>query len=119
MKATELRLGNLISFSNRAGGETEMIVEAGDFFRMVEDDGEGYNPIPLTEEWLVKFGFEKFGNKKTGNQLWSMSNPSWSIWLNSDGTWDVNFWQGGKKRKYVHQLQNLFHALTNEELTIK
>ena len=69
-------------------------------------------PVLLTEEWLVKFGFEKDGhnfkmkgytfNLKTGNLWWHNKNL---ISL--------------KSITFVHQLQNLYFALTGEELTIK
>lgn len=64
-------------------------------------------PIPLTEEWLLKFGFEKSGDR---------------FYLN------YYYMEGGSFKmdeiiisnpKYVHELQNLCHAITGEELTIK
>lgn len=67
-------------------------------------------PIPLTEEWLKKFGFKKFKNYND----WSKGG----------------FILHGRKRgfvlrksapdvKSVHQLQNLYFALTGEELKTK
>jgi hypothetical protein len=66
------------------------------------------NPIPLTEEWLLKFGFE---------------NPLSSIFLNKSG-WIISYEQHSFRwqttpLEYVHQLQNLYFALTNDELDIK
>ena len=67
--------------------------------------------IPLTEEWLLKFGFLKY---KGDNKV---------FWLNdfefkNDLKWI--FWRGNilKNIKHVHQLQNLYFALTNKELNI-
>jgi len=64
-------------------------------------------PIPLTEEWLTKFGFKKddgFFNKD-------------GVWLTPDfGLDGINPF---KPIKYVHQLQNLFFAITGEELTLE
>jgi hypothetical protein len=78
-------------------------------------------PIPLTEEWIIKFGFDIDGGMgfksphNTSHWHFSIRNgfiPS--IWASS-----VILSDGYKGCKYVHQLQNLYFALTNEELIIK
>jgi hypothetical protein len=87
-------------------------------------------PIPLTEEWLLKFGFEK------GNHNWFRLYFDYDNLADSDCfTYNINskmlclesFYDGEKKgsiqllslgEKHVHQLQNLYFALTNEELKI-
>ena len=77
-------------------------------------------PIPLTEEWLVKFGFEdgpsKGGFALTKNKLSihlpDISYPQGRTYFNSWCIIDHSV-------KYVHQLQNLYFSLTGEELTIK
>ena len=70
-----------------------------------------YTPIPLTEEWLVKFGFEENSTSFTNSIAYpcivKLKNQSNCIFYNS------------LQIKHVHQLQNLYFALTNEELTIK
>ena len=70
-------------------------------------------PIPLTEEWLERFGFEKrkisylYGY---GNFLYDYRLKLWT-------------WYGIQLHDYlityVHQLQNLYFALTGEELQLK
>jgi hypothetical protein len=67
-------------------------------------------PIPLTEEWLLKFGFDKidFQFIKNGIKLFPIRD------LYYRGNFPIK-----SDIKYVHQLQNLFFALTGEELTIK
>ena len=78
-------------------------------------------PIPLTEEWLVKFGFE---NDKKGLIL-EFKNYSYSyLWFNNNSGQLRLVSEGGKflthdNLKYVHQLQNLYFALTGKELEIK
>jgi hypothetical protein len=97
----------------------------------------GLSPVLLTEEWLIKFGLYnnlklnynkrqgveyRFSKKKLGtyiikryynNSLYNMqfvyddkhnNIPNEQIWVNI---------------KHVHQLQNLYFALTGKELTIK
>jgi len=76
---------------------------------------ENYEPIPLTEEWEVKFGFEQ--------------TSEYSIELNISGyclevqfKWGNKTFYNGAEIKpllYVHQLQNLYFSLTQTELEIK
>lgn len=110
MKANELRIGNFVS----KDGE---IYEA-DFItiRMTEN----YEPIPLTEEWLIKFGFESINT----HGLVTFDKGRLSIHLPcshyKNGRTYFNSWCIIEHSvKYVHQLQNLYFALTGEELTIK
>lgn len=69
-----------------------------------------FDPIPLTEEWLLKFGFSIKGFKG-GYQICTSSLGGWIL--------DNGFSCVGIEFEYVHQLQNLYFALTNEELKIK
>tara|TARA_R110002111_G_scaffold117530_1_gene179658 strand:- start:1308 stop:1625 length:318 start_codon:yes stop_codon:yes gene_type:complete len=68
-----------------------------------------HHPIPLTEEWLVKFGFSLQSKEM-------YFNYGMSIWKCNE-MFICN--KNGMIIKHVHQLQNLYFALTNEELTIK
>lgn len=129
MKATELRLGNLINTKNpnmnpfkieaiereKAGGYNNF----GSFVYWYCND---FEPIPLTEEWLLKFGFaHKFDNIYTypfrisDNLVVEMKFEGWAenISLFTNGFFSSN------SVKYVHQLQNLYFSLTGQELTIK
>ena len=71
--------------------------------------------IPLTEEWLIKFGFKKtwFGyeNISTGIEIEPLENGDYTICINA------NEYHIGENFKYVHQLQNIYFALTNRELS--
>lgn len=79
-------------------------------------------PIPLTSEWLLKFGFEK-----TTGLTWSLSHEkTYSVYRKSGLAYNeikVEWWYGGillkKQPDSVHELQNLYYALTGEELTIQ
>ena len=69
----------------------------------------GFKPIPLTEEWLLKFGYDLITENHyavLGHLIWKVENRFYC---------DKN----GMQLKYVHQLQNLYFALTNKELEIK
>ena len=74
------------------------------------------NPIPLTEEILLEFGFfKKLGNYELENFRFHISQP-----MNFDG---FVFCEGYSvitdKIQFVHQLQNLYFDLTGDELTFK
>ena len=76
-------------------------------------------PIPLTQEWLLKFGFEKTKQTKEDNNIWTFIGSECKFELEQIITfflYDNKCF--GTELKYVHQLQNLYFALTNEELTL-
>ena len=74
-------------------------------------------PIEITEEWFKIFGFKKEKDLK----LYRLENEiGWiEILLKVGGGEFVFYWKDAHiaKIKYVHELQNLFFALTHEELT--
>ena len=82
---------------------------------------EKLKPIPLTEEWLERFGFEKDEEYDEGGLvdyrmiLMSGSLEFVSFW-NSEELTGVNQPQTGVDVEHVHQLQNLYFALAGEEL---
>lgn len=67
--------------------------------------------IPLTVDWLLKFGFKQDSDLK--NSL--VKN---GIWFNRNNMECTYLSQKLIKIEYVHQLQNLYLDLTGEELTI-
>lgn len=73
-------------------------------------------PIPLTEDWLLKFGFVfKLTGNEVYDQIWEFDQ--FKIWQHDEG-FCHSFHHGGDL-DYVHQIQTLYFALTGEELTIK
>jgi hypothetical protein len=125
MKANELRIGNLLldrgdkllrlDYWDFMKPAQRMFIEGSEVHSLTEDL-EYCKPIPLTAEWLLRFGFyqsmswtyaiELKGNLKLvyylGEKVWSIGFKSYSDFSNL---------------KYVHQIQNLYFALTGEELT--
>lgn len=75
------------------------------------------HPIPLTEEWLVRFGLDLTTWFCEGSYLVVKDEEfGWCMKVrNASQTREIEF---GYFR-YVHQLQNLYFALTGEELTLK
>lgn len=68
---------------------------------------DSFEGIPLTEEWLIKFGYKKYPH---GDALFL---PGHLVWVCNDLFIDD---KNGIVLKYVHQIQNLYFALTSKEL---
>jgi len=129
MKANELRIGNYVNVPIpkqcpfRIDGFEWLSYE---FIKVAQEVkingkevhpltwyGDDLQPIPLTEEWLLKFGFKIEGDNGV--------ECSWIIGkfrLCSDATVFIED-KNNIDVKYVHQLQNLYFVLTGEELTFK
>jgi hypothetical protein len=126
MNAKELRVGNLIRpvFNGTNSAQTPFVV-TGMFIQQchsleLREGGPdmGHEGIPLTEIWFLRSGFipyyrdEKrinFRHPKSMLTLEYVDGVCWMVFAGetlSDGI------------KYVNQLQNLFYALTGQELTL-
>jgi len=80
--------------------------------------------IPLTEEWLLKFGFKKNIDEayeiETGRKAITISEAQDDGYCFLCYRCDIGMdYVGIDFVDYVHQLQDLYFALTGEELTIK
>ncbi|MDR3026035.1 hypothetical protein [Chryseobacterium sp.] len=144
----ELRLGNLVTIDNpdfyKKMKDIPVIVNRINLQRdkdfpgstasiSVTDGKFSYNqfnefisPIEMTEDWLLKLGFVKCIGRY-GEYYKHKENDLLRIWKDLSNKWIL-----GRKRNdtggltsfiasvsVVHQLQNLYFALTGEELTIK
>lgn len=142
MKSNELRIGNWIAdrglkewqidhwetinkVSSKASTsmfmgimmETHPLTEYVDYLR----------PIPLTDEWLLKFGFTPDERKivydhplpkEPENEHKDLGTKYPAFFMNNR----LNRWMDCHTRvciDYVHQLQNLYFTLTGEELEVK
>jgi hypothetical protein len=110
--AKELRIGNYLSII----GITPIKIDAQRILSISNGDTD-YQQIPINEEWLLKFGFEKMGLyyhfPDSFFKLEQYKNKN-AFWLRS-GTEHLDC----VRINYVHQLQNLYFALTGTELTLK
>ena len=125
MKAKELRIGNYVSrcdlFDNHS--RVEQILEIA---RKIKTTGavtvictpSEIEPIPLTEEWLLRFGFENKYEDQEDNPIYKFESIEIVKTLFKD---KYHLYAGfpSIEIKHVNQLQNLYFALTGEELTIK
>ena len=113
MIANELRTGNYVY--DTLGKVNKIDLEAITY--IVKEPHNQVKPIPLTEEWLLKFGFKKVeglpGWTYDGYDIFK-DGKSWHI-FKFNQTLKVH----RCKLLYVHQLQNLYFALTGKELTFK
>jgi hypothetical protein len=110
IKATELRIGNYYKpeILDDVLYDVITVEDISDLFYDPIDDY--YSPIPLTKEWLLLFGFEE-------SISWSFKG--FYLGEEKQGEYHYQLDGGVVELKYVHQLQNLYFALTGEELTIK
>lgn len=83
----------------------------------IENGEKDYIPIELTEEWLKKFDLKSF--KADIHQVHlTKENVGYSAFIVQEN--DPENWIFIKDDiEYVHQLQNLYFALTGEELKTK
>jgi hypothetical protein len=121
MKANELRIGNLVNI-----GEQPNILELVDFADMYENNTlVHYQPIPLAEDWLLKFGFEKVElnyQKAYSDDLAIIIAGDGLLLVSQSGTddnYENPYCHALIYIKSVHQLQNLYFALTGTELELK
>jgi len=132
----ELRLGNL--FIERETKELIRVIELRKeqiMFSGKFDQGWQAEPIPLNDEWLVKFGFINRVTEHLNYFELKVKSGLFRI----EGL-DVYFWKGLPSKewyydegrhmpithrsikletKHVHSLQNLYFALTSQELVLK
>ena len=109
MEAKELRIGNWVNFkfSNLSSNVMICYNDLRNFERNIQigQFNNIYTPIPLTEEWKDKIEY---------NEYIRIDMIGFIIYSNGHQYhFSVNDYP------YVHQIQNLYLALTNEELTIK
>ena len=118
MEAKELRIGNLVQCNIDEMGIVTVITNTTKYINGI--DLKHLQPIPLTEEILLKCGLKRtlydssyelndfsiFLDKRIRENIYiKCEKRNWNV-LN------------GLRIDYLHQLQNLYFALTNEELTV-
>lgn len=126
VNAKEFRIGNIVQTTEGRIGVVKSIAEKKVVLKLKhstfktltkkEFDGLDIEPVPLFGDWLINFGFEK------GNQAQFIKGDWFAIFFDKEDFYlwhiiDESELQGIKiKILFVHQLQNLFFALTGEEL---
>ena len=114
MQAQELRIGNWVAIDDLPIEQVTL-----ELFATLKEHPNTlslFKPIPLTEEWLIKFGFEN-----DGNDNYKIKGIRYNVYKPVDYVGYL-FCENRlvlREIKHVHQLQNLYFALTGSELKLK
>lgn len=140
MEAKEFRAGNLLNYTSAEGDVLETSLDWQDF-KWLEEDRKGFEAvhdyIPLTEDWLIDFGFhidrewKEITNPDTEDEediiFHKVKKYELKGWLNRCMYFIVEHGvvycyvtpRYLTNTHYVHQVQNLFHSIRGKELTKK
>lgn len=123
IKASELRQGNILSYSGK-----EIVIDIEILYSLFVDGSlipDKLSPIILTPEWLERCG----ATKCKGTPFYEIDmlsnigqihiNPNnGMIWLRHHRNETTAINPHSETQYYLHQLQNLYFALTGNELSI-
>lgn len=138
MEVRELRIGNLLMFRDKKMVEVSNLgncfetIELINGLRYGSDDIGDYNPIPITGELLIEFGFKKLNH--LGRFIYVLYIDEW---LNfevdlKNSTFHLVFGQENNdlnidigrytiyrliEIEFIHEIQNLYYSLTAKELS--
>lgn len=125
MKAEEIRIGNLLTINGNIIEVKGISPHCGDYAINIEDSWvylKNCEPILLSEEWLVKAGFEErkidrymFYELRHRNLIFNFNDDQMSLGVHGF----ANIEWSESNIVYVHQLQNIYFALTGQELILK
>jgi hypothetical protein len=117
---SELRFGNYVIVKNYDSkywnkiGQVEAFTRNAEYVSLDINQNSAFylkdiEPILLTEEILIKCGFGKWLGLYSQN----------TFTLSTDNHIEYEHTQTSVKIKYLHELQNIYFAIKNEELTIQ
>jgi hypothetical protein len=111
----EIRLGNTYKIEMGDGTYISDLINLEDLRDLLDDElDDFYQAMEISKKWLIKLGFEynEFEDlyQKDGFDVDIEDGVYCHFYLNEYGDWY-------KDIDYVHQLENLYFALTGEELT--
>lgn len=130
MKTTDFRIGNLINYKivdNMDPRKEWFEISEIDYddlriLQIKNEMNQDYQPIILNEELLLKCGFQKRKQSDNFYYFGYGDNPitkDWMLCLKYFSDENKFFFMNGYHTiKYVHELQNLYYALTKEELIL-
>lgn len=112
----ELRIGNYVSYSYKGNLCIMEIIEIGEIYckckygkiKFLACSYDELIPVPIDETWLTNFGYSLITENNyavLGHLIWKLEDR---FYCNKNGI----------HIKYIHQLQNLYFALTGKELIL-
>jgi hypothetical protein len=129
MEAKELRILNWINYYGKSYQVSS--INSDETIRLYEDEtnkdtigcyrlkSEGFKPIPITEEWLLKIDQAKPESKLNLSFIFNSNCKMWVDKSNEKNHIWHYVWKGNYIQiKFLHHLQNIHYYLNNfEELT--
>lgn len=106
----ELRIGNYVSYED---GFVQCIQNGFEI-----DEGTELFPVTLTEEWLIKLGFDKSDRRTDWDLKLHISSLTLYCRYNTEWYFQLEDIYLGALLKSVHQVQN-FCAVFGKELEVK
>ena len=118
MKTNELRIGNWVYFHDGI-----FKIEPLTIFN-ISNEPQNYKPIPLTEEILLKcenadVGFSSDPQDCVASKLYKIGESYIHQPNEDDSYFIISINHEMKHVKYLHQIQNLYSILTQQELNIE
>jgi len=119
----ELRIGNIVveTIAGRIGaviGVTEKKIKIQLEYSKLNTHPDQIAAVILEEHWLARFGFQFYKNPN-GTESFIFKNGVIKIVYSNEFGYRLRDWhESNFKINFVHQLQNLFFALTGEELNL-
>ena len=120
MKATDLRIRNLVWWKDPETGDLmEDFLDAEDIGLFDSDASYAskHLPIPITPELLERAGFKI--NTPVSSREYIKDESIKMVDHYDKWLYIQSNWESGIFIEYIHQLQNLYFALTEKELEIK
>lgn len=108
MKASELRIGNYIHYIKTVIPCTIDTIYAVD---KIVGESIMYTPVPITEQWLLDFGFKQLDK-------YTFVKDKWFVYHRKRG-FVTSSKQKELKFNSVHELQNWWFGNTKKELELK
>jgi hypothetical protein len=122
MNTSELRIGNTVQhktnkevvnvihvLENHIGYHNKLLS-----MKCIDALASNFEPIHLTEEYILRFGFEwKNNGLRNKNICIRQFGGAYCLFLSNES---LSF---EKRLEFVHQLQNLYFAVVGEELVLQ
>lgn len=111
----EIRLGNTYKIELGDGTYKTDLINLADLENLLDDDlDDFYQALEISEKWLVRVGFKQVSDRiyvKDYHYGYEFGITNHFVIKNGDHF--IRY----KHIQYAHQLENLYFALTGEELT--